>query len=66
MALIKLAAASAVGYALYKYFARRNDAESTADSSARQPVPAGVSQFGSPTTVPTAPVGLGNGYVAPT
>lgn len=63
MALIKLAAAGAVGYALYKYIARRNDADTARNDG--QAASFATPQSGSPHTVPATPAAYGNGYVAP-
>lgn len=62
MALIKLAAAGAAAYGLYRIVTRKLG--ETARS--REPQPALAGNLGGPTTVPSTPVGLGGNYVSPT
>lgn len=64
MALIKLAAASAAAYGLYRLITRQGASPATA--GAPQPVSGGLTDPGAPTTSPNTPVGQGGRYVPPT
>lgn len=64
MALIKLAAASAAAYGLYRLITRQNETS----AQGLRPAPAGLTGglVGGPTTSPQTPVGQGGNYVPPT
>lgn len=67
MALIKLAAASAAAYGLYRLITRQNETF-TPSAQGLQPAGAGLTGglVGGPTTSPQTPVGQGGNYVPPT
>jgi hypothetical protein len=64
MALIKLAAAGAAAYWLYRMITQRS--ESSDRRTDPQPATASAGLAGGPTTAPTAPVAQGGPYVPPT
>lgn len=65
MVLVKLAAAGAAAYGLYRLITRRGETFTPA-AEGLQPAAAGGGLVGGPTTVPQTPVGQGGNYVPPT
>lgn len=66
MALIKLAAAGAAAYGLYRMVTRQNDAAGTPAGDRLQTAGATTANPGAPTTSPNTPIGQGGQYVPPT